>query len=125
MKLDTSPEALAEELLGRAFDQLDPDERAVLHRVSTGEITGLDADERAAANLSFGDRLADKVALPAVEPGDLIAIFLAGAYGASASPARIWRAASKSGPPCGASRESCATGMSASGSATIIGTKTP
>jgi diaminopimelate decarboxylase len=33
------------------------------------------------------DRLADKVALPAVEPGDLIAIFLAGAYGASASPA--------------------------------------
>ncbi len=62
MKLDTSPEALAEELLGRAFDQLDPDERAVLHRVSTGEITGLDADERAAANLSFGDRLADKVA---------------------------------------------------------------
>jgi uncharacterized membrane protein len=62
MKLDTSPEALAEELLGRSFDQLDPDERAVLHRVSTGEITGLDADERAAASLSFGDRLADKVA---------------------------------------------------------------
>ena len=33
------------------------------------------------------DRLAEKVALPPVEPGDLIAIFLAGAYGASASPA--------------------------------------
>lgn len=33
------------------------------------------------------DRLGDKVALPPVEPGDLIAIFLAGAYGASASPA--------------------------------------
>ncbi|KEY98384.1 diaminopimelate decarboxylase, partial [Sphingomonas sp. BHC-A] len=33
------------------------------------------------------DRLGDKVALPPVEEGDLVAIFLAGAYGASASPA--------------------------------------
>ena len=33
------------------------------------------------------DRLGDKVALPPVNEGDLIAIFLAGAYGASASPA--------------------------------------
>ncbi len=33
------------------------------------------------------DRLGDKVALPPVAEGDLIAIFLAGAYGASASPA--------------------------------------
>ncbi len=33
------------------------------------------------------DRLGDKVALPPVEEGDLIALFLAGAYGASASPA--------------------------------------
>jgi diaminopimelate decarboxylase len=32
------------------------------------------------------DRLADKVALPEVAEGDLIAIFLAGAYGATASP---------------------------------------
>ncbi|MES3152666.1 pyridoxal-dependent decarboxylase, exosortase A system-associated [Sphingomonas faeni] len=32
------------------------------------------------------DRLGDKVALPAVRVGDLIAIFMAGAYGASASP---------------------------------------
>ena len=32
------------------------------------------------------DRLGDKVALPPVEVGDLIAIFMAGAYGASASP---------------------------------------
>ncbi|KTT71400.1 pyridoxal-dependent decarboxylase, exosortase A system-associated [Sphingomonas endophytica] len=32
------------------------------------------------------DRLGDKVALPPVVEGDLIAIFLAGAYGASASP---------------------------------------
>jgi diaminopimelate decarboxylase len=33
------------------------------------------------------DRLADKVALPEVAVGDLIAVFLAGAYGATASPA--------------------------------------
>lgn len=33
------------------------------------------------------DRLADKVALPHAEVGDLVAIFMAGAYGASASPA--------------------------------------
>ncbi|WP_062732689.1 pyridoxal-dependent decarboxylase, exosortase A system-associated [Sphingobium abikonense] len=32
------------------------------------------------------DRLGDKVALPEISEGDLIAIFLAGAYGASASP---------------------------------------
>jgi diaminopimelate decarboxylase len=33
------------------------------------------------------DRLADKVALPEAAVGDLIAVFLAGAYGATASPA--------------------------------------
>jgi diaminopimelate decarboxylase len=32
------------------------------------------------------DRLGDKIALPPVDVGDLIAIFMAGAYGASASP---------------------------------------
>jgi len=35
------------------------------------------------------DRLGDQVALPQAAPGDLVAIFLAGAYGASASPARF------------------------------------
>lgn len=32
------------------------------------------------------DRLGDRISLPHAEPGDLIAVFLAGAYGASASP---------------------------------------
>ncbi|MCB2077800.1 MAG: pyridoxal-dependent decarboxylase, exosortase A system-associated [Novosphingobium sp.] len=32
------------------------------------------------------DRLADKAAFPYAEPGDLVAVFCAGAYGASASP---------------------------------------
>lgn len=62
MKLDTSPEALAEEILGRAFTELGDEERAVLKRVSAGEIIGLDADERAAAEITFGDRLSDRVA---------------------------------------------------------------
>lgn len=33
------------------------------------------------------DRLADQVLLPPIEAGDLVAVFMAGAYGASASPA--------------------------------------
>ncbi|MDO7844297.1 pyridoxal-dependent decarboxylase, exosortase A system-associated [Sphingomonas immobilis] len=33
------------------------------------------------------DRLADQVALPEAHPGDIIAVFMAGAYGLSASPA--------------------------------------
>jgi diaminopimelate decarboxylase len=33
------------------------------------------------------DRLGDRVALPGVEVGDIVAVFMAGAYGASASPA--------------------------------------
>jgi diaminopimelate decarboxylase len=33
------------------------------------------------------DRLGDQVSLPCAEPGDLVAVFMAGAYGATASPA--------------------------------------
>jgi len=33
------------------------------------------------------DRLADKAHLPRADVGDLVAVFCAGAYGASASPA--------------------------------------
>jgi diaminopimelate decarboxylase len=33
------------------------------------------------------DRLGEAISLPLVEPGDLVVVFLAGAYGASASPA--------------------------------------
>ena len=35
------------------------------------------------------DRLGDALALPRAEPGDLVALFCAGAYGASASPAQF------------------------------------
>jgi diaminopimelate decarboxylase len=35
------------------------------------------------------DRLGDQVALPQAEVGDLVAVFMAGAYGASASPSRF------------------------------------
>ncbi|MGO7251752.1 pyridoxal-dependent decarboxylase, exosortase A system-associated, partial [Rhizobium brockwellii] len=32
------------------------------------------------------DRLGDRVALPVAQVGDIVAVFLAGAYGATASP---------------------------------------
>ena len=60
-KLDTSPEALAEELLGRPYDELDEDEQRVLCRVASTEIE-LDPDELEVVNVRFGDRMADRVA---------------------------------------------------------------
>ena len=62
MKTRSSPEELAEELLGRPYAELDREEQVVLQRVARGEVIGLDADERAAANITYGDRLADRVA---------------------------------------------------------------
>ncbi len=61
MKLDTSPEALAAELLGRPYDELDEDEQQALRRVMSSEVH-LDHDEQEALNATFGDRLADRVA---------------------------------------------------------------
>lgn len=60
-KLDTSPEALAEELLGRPYEELDDDEKRVLQRVASTEIE-LDPDELDVVNIGFGDRMADRVA---------------------------------------------------------------
>jgi len=60
-KLDTSPEALAEELLGRPYDELDEEEQRALCRVASTEIE-LDPDELEVVNVKFGDRLADRVA---------------------------------------------------------------
>jgi uncharacterized membrane protein len=61
MSLDTSPQALAEELLGRPYDELDPEEQRALERVSCTDIQ-LDPDEIDAVRAPFGDRLADRVA---------------------------------------------------------------
>ena len=61
MKLDTSPEALAAELLGRPYDELDEDEQKVLCRVMSSDIH-LDHDEQETLNSTLGDRLADRVA---------------------------------------------------------------
>jgi len=61
MSLDTSPEALAEELLGRPFEELDPAEQRALERVSCTDIE-LDPDEIETIRAPFGDRLADRVA---------------------------------------------------------------
>jgi len=60
-KLDTSPEALAEELLGRPYDELEEDEQRALCRVASTEIE-LDPDELEVVNLKLRDRAADAVA---------------------------------------------------------------
>lgn len=57
-----SPENLAEELLGRKFDDLGEEEQRVLERIASGEIEDCDADELAAVQMTFGQRLADRVA---------------------------------------------------------------
>ena len=61
MPLDTSPEALAEELLGRPYEELDEGEQRALTRVASSKIE-LDDDEHEIVNARLGDRLADKVA---------------------------------------------------------------
>jgi uncharacterized membrane protein len=60
-KIDTSPEALAEELLGRPYDELDEEEQRALCRVASTEVE-LDPDELEVAQVPMGDRLADRVA---------------------------------------------------------------
>src|SRR3546814_748937 len=62
MKHGEDPHALARELLGREFDELEGDEQRVLIRVAAGTYAGRDADELAQANATWGDRLADRVA---------------------------------------------------------------
>jgi len=57
-----TPEILAEELLGRTFDELDEEEQNVLRRVSAGTLIGNDAQEEAALHASVGEKLADRVA---------------------------------------------------------------
>jgi uncharacterized membrane protein len=61
-KLRQTPEKLAEDLLGRRFDELDADEQDALRRICTHKLLGLDAAEGAALHASRGDRLADRVA---------------------------------------------------------------
>jgi len=56
------PAKLAVELLGRELDELDAEEQAVLDRVAAGSYIGIDASEASQLNMSFGDRLADRVA---------------------------------------------------------------
>ncbi len=61
MKIDSSPQALAEELLGRPYDELDADEQRALARVMSNDIE-LDPDELDVVKAKFGDRAADRVA---------------------------------------------------------------
>ena len=58
----SDPGNLARELLGRELDELDTEEQNVLERVAAGNYIGIDSSEAAQLNMSFGDRLADRVA---------------------------------------------------------------
>lgn len=57
-----TPEELAEELLGRKLEELDPEDRRVLARLAAGTLVGPDADELAAMHATRGDHIADRVA---------------------------------------------------------------
>lgn len=61
MPIDLSPEGLAEELLGRPYEDLDEGEQRALSRVASSKIE-LDDDEHEIVHLKLGDRVADKVA---------------------------------------------------------------
>lgn len=61
-KLRQTPEKLAEDLLGRRFDDLDTEEQDALRRICSSKRTEIDAAEWAALHATRGDRLADKVA---------------------------------------------------------------
>ncbi len=71
-----TPEELAEDLLGRRYDDLDPEEQNVLRRIASGTLIGQDADELAMARATFGDRLADRVAAVGGSWGFIIAFGL-------------------------------------------------
>ncbi|MBO9726512.1 MAG: DUF1003 domain-containing protein [Novosphingobium sp.] len=68
-----TPEELAEELLGRRFDDLDKEDREVLRRIATGTVVGPNADELAALHATRGDKLADRVAAVGGSWGFIIA----------------------------------------------------
>lgn len=74
-RFEVSAEALAEELLGRPFDELEEEEQRVLVRVASTEIE-LDPDELDAGLTRLGDRAADRVAAVGGSWG-FIAVFLA------------------------------------------------
>ncbi|PEQ13456.1 hypothetical protein B2G71_07990 [Novosphingobium sp. PC22D] len=61
-KTPKTPDELAQELLGRLFEELDGEEQRVLQRIASGTLLGRDAHEEAAAHATFGQRLADRVA---------------------------------------------------------------
>ena len=74
-KFDLSPEALAQDLLGRPYDELDEEEQRVLCRVASTEIE-LDPDELDVVNTKFGDRAADRVAAVGGSWGFIIAFIV-------------------------------------------------
>ena len=71
-----TPEELAEELLGRRFEDLDGEDREVLQRIASGIVVGPNADELAALHATRADRLADRVAAVGGSWGFIVAFAL-------------------------------------------------
>lgn len=69
----TDPEKLSRELLGRELHDLEPSEQLVIQRVAAGTYVGLDAGEENRSTVTFGDRLADRVAAVGGSWGFIIA----------------------------------------------------
>ena len=72
-ELERTPEKLAENLLGRRFEELESDEQDALKRICSSRLPGLDPKEFAALQATAGDRLADKVAAVGGSWGFIIA----------------------------------------------------
>ncbi|RVU06347.1 DUF1003 domain-containing protein [Novosphingobium umbonatum] len=71
----STPEAVAQHLLGRPFSDLDEDEQHVLRHVVSRHVE-LQDDERLAIHASYGDRLADRVAAVGGSWGFIISFML-------------------------------------------------
>jgi uncharacterized membrane protein len=88
-KFDISAEALAEELLGRPYHELDAEEQRVLCRVASTGIE-LDPDELEVVNVKFGDRAADRVAAIGGSWGFIIAFLVLMALWMALNVSQLW-----------------------------------
>jgi len=87
--LDISAEALAEDLLGRPYDELDVEEQRALCRVASTEIE-LDPDELTVIHMSLGDRMADRVAAIGGSWGFIIGFMLLMAAWMALNVTHLW-----------------------------------
>ncbi len=86
---DISAEALAEDLLGRPYEDLDEEEKRALCRVASTEIE-LDPDEVGAVKMSLAERMADRVAAVGGSWGFIIGFIVLMAGWMALNVTRAW-----------------------------------